>query len=379
MPPEEPAAPATAAPGLQIDVADAGLQAYLQRYPFASGPDEAMNQRGRDAAAAIRLREPGAPFAVTLLQPVETLLADEEEARLQSLFDQTQLSPAAQRIHRDDFGWEANLIPRSAGSVLVLGVGDGVELLFLRAVLPGAQLTALDYVDALLPGIAAATGVTLLTGDMHEHLRVLGSESAGAFDLIFSNHTLEHMYAPDATLAAVAGLLGRGGHIVSALPLMGQPGSPFLERVRGFAEQSERREIHPVDAVLFDLGHPWKTNPADIAATLGRAGFGEVRVYQRAGHLGRPMVATAEELDRRRGTALLLYRVLLAPLRWAARLLTPLAPRKVPRLLFALERRLPFGVNNTMNRLSEEACFVAAVNTHFPGRLSSSPGMDTLP
>jgi hypothetical protein len=35
-----------AAPGLQIDVADAELQAYLQRYPFASGPDEAKNVRG---------------------------------------------------------------------------------------------------------------------------------------------------------------------------------------------------------------------------------------------------------------------------------------------------------------------------------------------
>jgi SAM-dependent methyltransferase len=375
MPPEEPAAPATAAPGLQIDVADAELQAYLQRYPFASGPDEAMNQRGRAAAAAIRLREPGAPFATTLLQPVETLLGSEEEARLQTLFETVSMEEAAQRRHRDDFGWEASLVPDSAFNVLVLGVGDGIELLFLRAVLPAARLTALDYVDALLPGVAAATGVTLLTGDMHAHLRGLPCE----YDLVFSNHTLEHLYTPDATLATLAGLLVPGGHILSTLPLMGQPGSPFLERVRAFAEQSERREIHPVDAVFFDLGHPWKTNPADIAATLTRAGFAEVRVYQCAGHLGRPMAATADELARRRGTALLLYRIFLAPLRWAARLLTPLAPQTVPRRLFALERRLPFGVNNTMNRLSEEACFVAAVNTVPAGGLSSPSGMDTLP
>ena len=31
----------------------------------------------------------------------------------------------------------------------------------------------------------------------------------------------------------------------------------------------------------------------------------------------------------------------------------------VPRLFYALERRLGFGVNRTMNEWSEEACFVA--------------------
>ena len=334
MPPEEPAAPATAAPGLQIDVADAELQAYLQRYPFASGPDEAMNARGLAAVAAIRLRKPGAPFAVTLLAPLDTLLADEEEARLQALFDRTQISSRTQRTHRDDFGWEANLVPRSATNVVILGVGDGIEL--------------------------------LLTGDMHAHLLALGAESSHGFDLVFSNHTLEHLYAPDATLATLAGLLAPGGHIVSTLPLMGQPGSPFLDRVRQFAEQTERREaqhrkVHPIDAVFFDLGHPWKTNPADLAATLARAGFSGVRIYQRAGHLGRPMAVTANELARLRRTARVLHTLLLSPLRWAARLLTPLAPNHIPRLLFALERRIPFGVNNTMNRLSEEACFVAAI------------------
>ena len=94
-----------AAPGLQIDVADAELQAYLQRYPFASGPDEAKNVRGRAAAEAIRLRKAGAPFAVTLLEPVATLLADEEERRLQLLFERVGVTVAEQRTYRVDFGW----------------------------------------------------------------------------------------------------------------------------------------------------------------------------------------------------------------------------------------------------------------------------------
>jgi SAM-dependent methyltransferase len=344
-----------AAPGLQIDVADAELQAYLQRYPFASGPDEAKNVRGLKAAEGIRLREAGTPFAVTLLEPVETLLADEEERRLQLLFERVSVTVAEQRTYRDDFGWEANLSPRNATNVLVLGCGDGVELLFLRAVLPEARLTALDYGNSLLPGIAEATGVQFLAGDMHEHLRGLRRE----YDLAFSNHTLEHMYSPDATLATVAALLVPGGHILSTLPLMGEHGSPFLERVRRQAEHGGR--IHPVDVVFFDLGHPWKTNPADLAATLECAGFVGVRVYQRAGHKGRPMAASEAELHRRRRTARLLYGVLLAPVRWVAKGLWALGLGQSPRWLFALERRLPFGVNNTMNLLSEEACFVATV------------------
>ena len=344
-----------AAPGLQIEVVEPELQAYLQRYPFASGPDEAKNARGRAAAEGVRLREAGVPFAVTLLEPVETLLADEEERRLQLLFERVGVTAAEQRTHRDDFGWEANLVPRSARNVLVLGCGDGVESLFLRAVLPEARLTALDYGNSLLPGVAEATGVRFLAGDMHEHLRGLRRE----YDLAFSNHTLEHMYAPDATLAAVAALLVPGGHVLSTLPLMGEHGSPFLERVRRQAEQGGR--IHPVDLVFFDLGHPWKTNPADIVATLGRAGFAGVKVYQRVGHKGRPMAATETELHGKRRTARLLYGLLLAPVRWVAKGMWALGMKQSPRWLFALERRLPFGVNNTMNLLSEEACFVATV------------------
>jgi SAM-dependent methyltransferase len=346
-----------AEPALQIDVADPALQAYLQRYPFASGPDEALNALGRAAAAAIRLREPAPPFAVTLLEPTATLLADEEEARLQSLFDLVHLAPAAQRIHRDDFGWEANLVPRSAQSVLILGCGDGIELLFLRAVLPAAHLTAIDYANALLPGIAEATGVTFLAGDMHQHLRSL----TRSYDLAFSNHTLEHMYAPDAALAALGRLLFPGEHILSTLPLMGQSGSPHLDRIRRYAAQTERPPVHPLDAVFFDLGHPWKTNPADIAATLTRAGFADVHIYQRAGHLGRPTPATAAEMAHRRRIYILFFRIFLAPLRWVGKLLFALGLKQTPRLLFALERRLPFGVNNTMNLLSEEACFVATI------------------
>jgi hypothetical protein len=198
---------------------------------------------------------------------------------------------------------------------------------------------------------------------MHEHLRGLQRE----YDLIFSNHTLEHLYAPDATLALLAGLLVTGGSMVSTLPLMGQPGSPYLERVRAFIAEGKtkvhaREAIHSLDAVFFDLGHPWKTNPADLQATLQRAGFDEVTIYQRAGHRCRPRAATDAEIARARARRMTLNAVLLVPLRWIAKGLCALGGSAwAPRAFYALDRRLSFGVNRTMNEWSEEACFLAKV------------------
>jgi SAM-dependent methyltransferase len=351
-----------AEPGLQIDVAEPELQAYLQRYPFASGPDAAMNARGLRAAAAIRLRPAVETRETVLLTPEATQLCGVEEARLQALFERVGMSAAGQRRHRDDFAWEASRVPRAAQDVLVIGSGDGIELLFLRAVLPQARLTAIDYYPSLLPGIAEAVGLppggfSFLEGDMHEHLRGLQRE----YDLIFSNHTLEHLYAPDATLALLAGLLVTGGSMVSTLPLMGQPGSPYLERVRAFIAEGKTK-VHALDAVFFDLGHPWKTNPADLRATLERAGFDEVTIYQRTGHRCRPRAATDAEIARARARRMALYAVLLAPLRRVAKALCALGGCAwVPRAFYALDRRLSFGVNRTMNEWSEEACFLAKV------------------
>jgi SAM-dependent methyltransferase len=358
---------------MQIEVAEPELQAYLQRYPFASGPDAALNARGLRAAAAIRLRPAAEAAETVLLQPNETLLDEAEETRLQALFERVGMSAADQQRHRDDFGWEASRVRRAAHNVLVIGSGDGIELLFLRAVLPQAGLTAIDYYPSLLPGIPEAVSLPpgafrFLEGDMHGHLRGLRRE----YDLIFSNHTLEHMYAPDTTLALLAGLLIPGGSMVSTLPLMGQAGSPYLERVQAFVAESLRAEsqkkvhareaIHSLDAVFFDLGHPWKTNPADLRATLERAGFDEVTIYQRAGHRCRPRAATDAEIERARARQKALYAVLLAPLRWLAKGLCAVGGSAwAPRAFYALDRRLSFGVNRTMNEWSEEACFVAKV------------------
>jgi SAM-dependent methyltransferase len=265
-------------------------------------------------------------------------------------------------VHLDDFGWEANLLPREAKNVLVIGCGNGLELIFLRAVLPEARFTAMDYHQKLLPGLQAAVGLTFQEGDIGKLLPTLERE----YDLVFSNHTMEHLYAPNAMLRTLANLLVPGGHIVSILPMVGMQGTPFLEEVRRYTDRLAKdpgAKIHPLELVYFDPGHPWKTNPDDIAATLTDSGFREVQIYQREDHRSRPLQLSPEVYRARRRWKTRLNRVFLGvPRRVLMALFPRNVPAKLPVLFYALERRLPFGTNLVMNNFSEEALFLARVD-----------------
>ena len=152
-------------PAIQIQIADPDLQAYLQRYPFAVGPVPEMNERGKKAiAAGIRFRPAGPKIVPVMLRMEQTLLGANEQRRVDELLDRIGISGKQKHMHIDDFGWEANIVPREAKSVLVVGCGDGIELIFLRAVLPEARITAIDYHNSLLPGLADAVGLKFLEG-----------------------------------------------------------------------------------------------------------------------------------------------------------------------------------------------------------------------
>jgi len=338
------------------------MQAYLQRYPFAAGPESEMNRLGLETVSAgVRSRRAERRVISVLLKTEEAGLPAEETARAVALMDAIGVAKEKEAIHLDDFGWEANLLPQDAKNVLVIGCGNGVELIFLRAVLPEARITAMDYYKKLLPGLQEAVGVTFFEGDVGKLLPELERE----YDLVFSNHTMEHLYAPNATLKTLAGLLVVGGHIVSVMPMVGMEGTPFLEEVRRYTDRlagDPNAKIHPLELVYFDPGHPWKTNPDDIAATLRDSGFGDVQIYQRENHRSRPLQLSPEEYVSRRRRMTRLNRVFLGVPR---RLLMWMFPRKVPAklpvLFYALERRLPIGTNLVMNNFSEEALFLARV------------------
>ena len=349
----------TTTPGIQIRITDPALQAYVQRHPFATGPDPAMNERARnETSSGIYFRQPGPTRHTTLLTPGQATLPPAEAAAITAILTKVGMDAARQQYETNDFNWEMTRVPRNAKSVLAVGCGQGIELLFLRAVLPNARLTAIDYTDTLIPGLREATSVTMHAGDMNQLLQDLNPE----YDLIFSNHTMEHLYDPDQTLATLHRLLLPGGHILSTMPMVGQADSPFIQQAHAFLHRKAAdptATIAPVDLVYFDLGHPWKTNPSDIAATLTRAGFTDVEIYQRRDHLSRPAHISKPQLDAQQKSATSLHGLLVKPMHAIARALGTSAPHLLLRIIYAIEHRIPFGTNRAMSALNEEACFLA--------------------
>jgi 2-polyprenyl-3-methyl-5-hydroxy-6-metoxy-1,4-benzoquinol methylase len=344
----------------EMPIRESAMRAYLQRYPFAIGPDPEMNARCLEAIRknfAIRKSANGLPIrrgadATVRLMPHETTLSAEMLARVYALMDQADLPKECRDYLINDFGWEAKLIPSGATDVLVVGCGNGMELLFLRAALPDASLTAVDYADSLTPQVKTATGVRFLGGDMNEILETLDRK----FDLVSSNHTLEHMYSPDQMIATLSGLLREDGALISTLPMDAVEGSPFLDKVTEIARNGE---VHPIDVVYLDAGHPWKTNPADLQATFLSAGFAKVDLYQRAEHLSRPVAATQAKFHGRKKLGLKLHALFFGAPRAIAKALSKAPPAIVVRALLAAERRTWFGANMLKNLYTQEVCVVA--------------------
>jgi SAM-dependent methyltransferase len=340
----------------QLTIEEPDICAYLQVNPAAAGPDKEMNARCRQAIyahLAMRRHAQGPPPQVSRLKPQETELTTEQMARLEHLMDKDGVPAAARKTMIDDFGWEANLVPVDAKDVLVIGCGNGTELLFLSAVLPEARITALDYRDELSPTRKEATGVRLIVGNMIEILPRLGQE----FDLISSNHTLEHLYTPAETLATLACVLRPGGSLISTLPMDGMSSNPFLVDVRNVAA---RKTAHPLDIVYLDAGHPWKTNPVDLDATLREAGFEAPLLYQREQHLSR--VASGGE--RRLGMGLAIGKVLHTLTFRLSREILKIVfptnpPRAISRILLAAELRTWFGTNRLKNTFMQEVLVLA--------------------
>jgi SAM-dependent methyltransferase len=340
--------------GFQISVTDPGMQAFLQKWPFLCSPDPEMNRLG--AAAIVRglhIRQTGhEPRRVLLSTELSTLSVQEQE-RVLAFFNALQISTERRRQIMDDFAWEANMAPRDANNVLIVGCGDGAEMVFLRAVLPKADFMALNYVDLLTPAMKEVVRTKLMVGDMHAHFDQL----AGGYDLITSNHTLEHMYDPDKTLAALYRLLRPGGTLISTLPLDGTVDSPFRQVVKRVVDT---KRVHPIDMVFLDAGHPWKTNPADLNQALTSVGFESIALYQRVSKITRQVAGGRQKLDSSRKIGLFLHAMCFGLPHAFGRLL-PEGKIQIlyTRVLLRLERVVWFGTNSLKNRYTEETLFQA--------------------
>jgi SAM-dependent methyltransferase len=236
--------------------------------------------------------------------------------------------------------WKIERLPDRASTILSIGSGGGDELMFLRARFPDARITAVDYTMRIRGGQQALDllNVEFIEGDIFATVNNLRSHGA-SYDLIFSNHVIEHFYEPDEQIASLSLLLVARGVFAAGLPLDAYPLADLLARTSK-APQS----IHPLDMNWLDVRHPWKTNESDLAATLRSAGLDDVIIYRRANHASRTIPISLHECQRRERRARVLYALSLQPVISALKVIFgPTPPRRLVRLLFAVDRRLWFG------------------------------------
>lgn len=341
-------------PAVLIRVRDPEIQAYLQQYPFATGPDRDRNRRAFEAVrTSIEVRRPSEAAEVWRLPAADGTLTPAELARVHQLaagvgITRQQLADATQ-----DYGWKMREVPRSARTVFVIGCGAGPELLFLRTILPDATIIAYDWRDQLFAGIARATDVEFRAGNFMEALAASGERA----DVIFSNHVLEHMFAPEATLAVLFDRLVPGGVLVSALPMEAMPAGPFTAATLALAAHPER--LHALDLFWMNAGHSWQTNPSDLQATVRAAGFSTCRLVQRDDFVSRFFPGPRARFERQRDLGLQAFGATFGAVERAAKALRAKPPWLVLRLWFALQARSRFGATKLRHDFAEEILVVA--------------------
>lgn len=335
-------------PAILLSFSGEDRRAYMQAHPFLNGPRRAMNLALlAELPAATAIRRPAAGCEVERFSEDELGLRPDVGARLRSLLAEAGI-PAAQALKR--FAWKIAEIPPDTRSILDIGCGDGLELMFLRAAAPDAAITAIDWDDRLMPEIRALTGVQFQKRNFVEFLR----EVAETFDLVFSNHVVEHLYDPDEVLGLLRARLSPGGLMLAAFPLDGVVASLSrdLERTAGARSLLDLGEL--------DLGHPWKTTASDASETMLAAGFHRVRLVQRQGALNTAVAGEEKELEMAERRGRRFRRLVFYPPRWIVRRLFGRHPPPfLVRLFYAFERRFWFGGNNLKNGVAPEILAIA--------------------
>jgi len=339
----------TTLPAYEMQIDDPQLRIYMQTEVLAGGVRS--DCFGQSVAAFRRSfkERPPAVCADGCLGRIVDL--DETEGRsdaglqraAESLLEQLSFDAMGTEALFRDFAWKVRILPDNIADILSVGCGDGAELVFLRSRFPGAKIIALDYVNKISgqQRTLDLLQAEFLQGDIFESIGGLHSHGL-RFDLIFSNHVIEHFYEPDQQIASLCQLLRKGGMFSAGLPLDAYPFADWLAKI-GKAPTL----AHALDMNWLDLRHPWKTHEADLAATLRRAGLVDVQVYRRRNHANNAksgIQLSLTECREREHRARRAYAFTLKPLVDALKMLfgqNP--PRRLVRLVFAVERRLPFG------------------------------------
>jgi len=359
---------AVARPALLCRIADTAVQAYIQHYPFCSGPDAARNAACRRLiAASLELRSPAPPAVerIALAGLPDGWIGVDRRARFAAALAAAGVPADRHEYFLRDLGWKVLHAPAESRRILAMGCGGGAELVFLRAMFPEAEISAVDFDDSVPAGWKTTLGVSFEKRHILDYL----ADRAGAFDLVFSNHVVEHFYDPEDALARIRAALRPGGAMVAAMPLDGDAATPYYAAMTAMARRAAESPASEdgaggltLEYGVLSAGHPWKTNEADLAATLQGAGFGNIAILRKTDYPSRQYTRSRPALERHVRFGFALDGLLLRPLRGLIRLAFP---RRIPEragfLYYALERRCWFGRTNLVNLISPEVLVRATV------------------
>jgi SAM-dependent methyltransferase len=338
-----------------LSLKDSAHYPFFQKYPFLNGNDPIARKAALNSLrGSIVVRNSNSDVEINRLEPTDVIWWTDEDNRAKHVLRNKGIANRDVEQLWDEFSWKMRAVPHDARRILSIGYGGGAELFFLRLRAPNATITAVDWSDTSHPEFRDVERVEFRVHDLTN----LADFPDRNFDVIFSNHVIEHMYDPDEILPQIRKLLAPGGILVSAIPLDGQGNVGFKDAILKLFKSQQK--IGATDALMFNLGHPWKTNFSDLNQTLIAAGFANVEFFQREWSVLRFLPLNDEQRRKKLATAMLLHQAIVRPAQNAAKALFGVNPPiLVTRLFQALERRIFFGTNRIQSDLSMETVFVA--------------------
>lgn len=338
-----------------LSIKDSSLYPFFQKYPFLNGKDPIARKAALDSVhGSIVLRNSNSDVEVNRLDATDVIWWTGEENRAKQAL--TDKGMRAQYIDQlwDEFSWKMRAVSPDAKRILSIGSGGGAELFFLRLRAPKATIKAIDWSNTLNPEFRDVERVEFRVQDLTK----LGDFPERNFDVIFSNHVIEHMYDPDEIIPQIRKLLAPGGIFVSALPLDGQGNVGFKDSILKLFQSQQK--IGVTDALILNFGHPWKTNFSDLDQTLKAAGFVDVDFFQREWSVLRFLAYNDQQRRKKLAVAMFLHKAFIRPAQNAVKALFGVnPPLLVTRFFEAFERRVFFGTNRIYSDLSMETVFVA--------------------
>ena len=338
-----------------LSIKDASLYPFSQKYPFLNGKDPLARKAALNSIrGSIVVRNSNSDVEINRLNPTDVIWWTDEENRAKRVLKDKGMADGDADQLWDEFSWKVRALPHDAQRILSIGCGSGAELFFLRLRAPNATIKAVDWSNTLTPEFRDVEGVEFRVQDLTN----LGDFPDRDFDVIFSNHVIEHMYDPDKIIPLIRKLLTPGGVFVSAVPLDGQGNVGFKDAILKLFKSQQK--IGATDALILNFGHPWKTNFSDLNQTLYAAGFVDVDFFQREWSVPRFLPYNDEQRRKKLATAMFLHQAVVRPAQNVAKALFGVNPPiLVTRLFEAFERRVFFGSNRINSDLSMETVFIA--------------------